>query len=299
MTQPPLSALLTMALLSACSPELRNTQPDVHGHRGCRGLLPENTIDGFKKAAELGCDHIELDVVLSGDGQVIVSHEPWLNPAICLGPEGEVLSEEQGRALNLHRMTVAEIQRCDCGSLEQERFPEQDTRRSVKPTLRAVVEAVDEHALLSGGPSPSYNIEIKSDPAWYGIYQPEPEAYARQVVATIDSLGISERCIVQSFDPAILEAVHADRSDILLALLVENSDDLQTNLERLSFKPAIYSPYYKLANDELLTALRSMDIGLVVWTVNEPADIQRMVELGVDGIISDYPDRVIARREGR
>lgn len=288
-----------MALLSACSPELRNTQPEVHGHRGCRGLLPENTIDGFKKAAELGCDHLELDVVLSGDGQVIVSHEPWLNAAICLGPEGEELTEEQGRSFNLHRMGVDEIQRCDCGSLEQERFPEQDTRRSVKPTLRAVVEAVDEHALLTGVPNPSYNIEIKSDPAWYGIYQPQPAPYASQVIATIDSLGISERCIVQSFDPAILEAVHAERPDLTLALLVENTDDLRTNLARLSFKPAIYSPYFKLANDDLLTALRSMDIELVVWTVNEPADIQQMVKLGVDGIISDYPDRVIAALEGR
>ncbi|MCU0318786.1 MAG: glycerophosphodiester phosphodiesterase [Flavobacteriales bacterium] len=299
MTQPLLPALLTMALLSACSPELRNTQPEVHGHRGCRGLLPENTIDGFKKAAEMGCDHLELDVVLSGDGQVIVSHEPWLNAAICLGPEGEELTEEQGRSFNLHRMRVDEIQRCDCGSLEQERFPEQDTRRSVKPTLRAVVEAVDEHALLTGVPNPSYNIEIKSDPAWYGIYQPQPAPYASQVIATIDSLGISERCIVQSFDPAILEAVHAERPDLTLALLVENTDDLRTNLARLSFKPAIYSPYFKLANDDLLTALRSMDIELVVWTVNEPADIQQMVKLGVDGIISDYPDRVIAALEGR
>lgn len=299
MTNAHLSALLTMALLSACSPELRNTQPEVHGHRGCRGLLPENTIDGFKKAAELGCDHIELDVVLSGDGQVIVSHEPWLNPAICLDPEGEPLSDEQGRAFNLYRMTVAEIQRCDCGSLEQERFPDQDTRRSVKPTLRAVVEAVDEHALLSGVPNPSYNIEIKSDPAWYGTYQPQPVAYASHVIATIDSLGISERCIVQSFDPAMLEAVHAQRPDLTLALLVENTDDLRTNLGRLSFKPAIYSPYYKLASDELLQALRAMDIALVVWTVNDPADIQRMVTLGVDGIISDYPDRVIGLLEGR
>lgn len=299
MTNPIIPALLLMALLSACSPELRNTQPEVHGHRGCRGLLPENTIDGFKKAAELGCDHLELDVVLSGDGQVIVSHEPWLNPAICLGPEGDALSNEQGRAFNLHRMTVAEIQRCDCGSLEQERFPDQDTRRSVKPTLRAVVEAVDEHALLSGVPNPSYNIEIKSDPAWYGTYQPEPAVYARHVLATIDSLGINERCIVQSFDPAILEAVHAERPEITLALLVENTDDLRTNLGRLSFKPAIYSPYFELATDELLRDIRQADMELVVWTVNEEDDINRMVELGVDGIISDYPDRVIRLLEAR
>jgi len=293
MTTPIHPALLLMALLSACSPPLRNTQPEVHGHRGCRGLLPENSIEGFKKAAELGCDHLELDVVLSADGQVIVSHEPWMNPTICLGPDGDALTEGLGRRLNIHHMTVEEIQRCDCGSVKQERFPEQDILRTVKPTLREVVEAVDEHALLSGVPNPSYNIEIKSDPAWYGTYQPMPTDYVRQVLATIDSLGISERCLIQSFDPAILEAAHVERNDLPLALLVENNDGLQANLDRLSFKPTTYSPNFKLVDRMLLEDLRRADMELVVWTVNEPGDIQRMIELGVDGIISDYPDRVI------
>jgi len=299
MTTPLPAALLLMALLPACSPPLRNTQPEVHGHRGCRGLLPENSIEGFRKAAELGCDHLELDVVLSGDGQVIVSHEPWMDPAICLGPDGDALTEELGRALNIHHMTVEEIQRCDCGSVKQERFPEQEIRRTVKPTLREVVEAVDEHALLSGVPNPSYNIEIKSDPAWYGTYQPGPADYVRQVLATIDSLGISERCLLQSFDPAILEALHTERNDLPLALLVENSDGLQANLDRLSFKPTTYSPHFKLVNSTLLEDLRNADMELVVWTVNEPSDIQRMIELGVDGIISDYPDRVIGMLASR
>jgi glycerophosphoryl diester phosphodiesterase len=299
MMTPNLPALLLMALLSACSPPLRNSQPEVHGHRGCRGLLPENSIEGFRKAAELGCDHLELDVVLSGDGQVIVSHEPWMNPAICFGPDGDPLTEEHGRALNIHHMTVEEIQRCDCGSVKQERFPAQAVHRTVKPTLREVVEAVDEHALLSGVPNPSYNIEIKSDPAWYGTYQPEPTIYVRRVLATIDSLGISERCLIQSFDPAILEAVHAERSDQPLSLLVENSDGSQANLDRLSFKPAAYSPHFKLVDEALLKKLRLADIELVVWTVNEPDDIQRMIELGVDGIISDYPDRVIGMLASR
>jgi glycerophosphoryl diester phosphodiesterase len=288
-----------MALLSACSPPLRNMQPEVHGHRGCRGLLPENSIEGFRKATELGCDHLELDVVLSGDGQVIVSHEPWMNPAICLGPDGDPLTEELGRALNIHHMTVEEIQRCDCGSLRQDRFPDQEPMRTVKPTLREVVEAVDEHALLSGSPNPSYNIEIKSDPAWYGLYQPEPRNYVRHVLSTIDSLGIDERCLIQSFDPAILEAVHAERADHPVALLVENTDGPQANLDRLSFRPTIYSPRYTLADEELLKYLRLAEVELVVWTVNEPDDIQRMIELGVDGIISDYPDRVIGMLASR
>lgn len=295
------SELLATALLlttTACM-TTSNPLPDVHGHRGCRGLLPENSIAAFRKAVELGCDVIELDVVLSGDGQVIVSHEPWMNAAICLGPDEEPLTEEQGRAFNLYRMTVSEIQRFDCGSLEQERFPDQDQRRAVKPTLREVVEIVDEHALMNGAASPSFNIEIKSDPDWYGIYQPQPADYARAVIATIDSLGLAERCIVQSFDPAVLEVVHAERPDLTLAFLVENGDGLEKNLARLSFSPAIYSPSFELVDEALLKELRKRDIELVVWTVNEEVDIRRMLDLGVDGIITDHPERALRLRDER
>jgi glycerophosphoryl diester phosphodiesterase len=290
---------LSTALLPACMPPQRNDRPEVHGHRGCRGLLPENSIDGFKKAVELGCDQLELDVVLSADGQVVVSHEPWMHATICQLPDGRSIAPEQAMELNLFRMTLAEIQRYDCGSLPHPDFPDQDLRRSVKPSLMQVVEAADEHALLSGNVSPGYNIEIKSDPALYDTHQPRPAAFVAAVIATIDSLGISERCQLQSFDPAILEAVHLQRPDLRVALLVENADDLATNLGRLSFAPQAYSPAFELATPQLLAALRAKDIELVVWTVNEPQDIERMIDLGVDGIISDHPERVIAALEAR
>ena len=114
------------------------------------------------------------------------------------------------------------------------------------------------------------------------------------MIETIDSLGISGRVIVQSFDPAILEAMHVERPDLTLALLVENEDGLKKNLKRLSFKPDIYSPRYRLADRDLLEKLREEGIELVVWTVNDKKDIKRMIELGVDGIISDYPERVLS-----
>lgn len=278
---------------------MENLHPDIHGHRGCRGLLPENTIPGFKKAAELGSDVLELDVVLSADDEVIVSHEPWMSSRICLDPEKRPIGLDQERALNIYRMTVAQIQAYDCGSIEHPRFPDQEQVSSFKPTLRQVVEETDEFALFAGLVNPSYNIEIKSDPEWYGTYQPEPEAYARRIIKEVDDLGITSRCIIQSFDPAILEVVHAERPDIVLAFLVENSDGLKKNLKRLSFKPHIYSPYFELVDKKVLEKLREADIELVVWTVNEKKDIKRMLQLGVDGIISDYPDRVVKELEGR
>lgn len=291
----PIVAAITMALVSCQT--MRNLHPDVHGHRGCRGHLPENSIPGFLRALELGCDFLELDVVISGDGQVIVSHEPWMSETICTDVLGDSLDHDAARRLNLYHMSAEEIRRHDCGSRGQERFPEQRLMPVHKPTLREVVEAADEHALLNGFASPSYNIEIKSDPAWYGIMQPRPEPYADLVIATIDDLGIASRCLVQSFDPAILEAVHAQRSDIPLAFLVENKESLKKNLERLSFQPDVYSPWYGTVTQKMLEKLREKGIELVVWTVNEPKDIRRMLELGVDGIISDYPDRVVRELE--
>lgn len=285
------AALIAMAF-TACTP-MENPHPDVHGHRGCRGLLPENSIPAFLRAVDIGSDVLELDVVLTGDDQVLVSHEPWMSSTLCITPGDERIPLDQERALNLYRMTVAQIQAYDCGSLEQSDFPEQESMAVYKPTLRQVVEAVDEHTLLAGMVAPVFNVEIKSDPAWYGTYQPEPLAYAKRVIQEIDDLGITNRCIVQSFDLAILEAVHAERPDLILALLVENEDGVKKNLKRLTFTPNIYSPRFDLLVEKDLEKLREANIELVVWTVNSKKDIRRMLDLGVDGIISDYPNRVV------
>jgi glycerophosphoryl diester phosphodiesterase len=281
-------------LLGACTPmNTTNDPPEVHGHRGCRGLLPENTVPAFLRATELGCDRLEMDVVVTGDGQVLVSHEPWLEHRICLDPDGRPITAATERSFNLYRMTVAEVQRCDCGSLGHPDHADQEAMRAVKPTLAQVVEAVEEHALMNGLHTPGYNIEIKSDPALYGTFQPPPEELARLVLDALDGLGITDLSIVQSFDPAVLEAVHAIEPDVVLALLVEDAAGLETQLSRLSFTPSIYSPYHALVDRALVDALAARDIRLVVWTVNEEEDIRRMLSLGVDGIISDHPERVL------
>ena len=290
--------ILAALLLTTCTP-MENPHPEVHGHRGCRGLLPENTIPAFLKATELGCHAMELDVVLSGDDEVIVSHEPWMSATICQDPDGEPVDPDDEHRLNLYRMTVAEIQAYDCGSRRHPKFPDQEEVPAYKPTLRQVVEATDLHALYHGLTSPSYNVEIKSDPAWYDTYQPRPAVYAKRLSREIDDLGIAGRCMLQSFDPAILEAIHADRPELPLALLVEKTGGLEHDLARLTFKPSIYSPHFSLVDASLLKALRGMDIDLIVWTVNDPVDIRRMLALGVDGIISDHPERVFEAMEAR
>ena len=292
MRDPGLAAGL-LCLCFACDMPGSNDRPDVHGHRGCRGLMPENTLPGFLQALDLGCDWLELDVVIAGDGSVIVSHEPWMSAEICLDRNGRPFQAEHERLLNIHRMTLADMALFDCGTKPHPGFPDQEHFAATKPTLDSVVKACEDHATENGLPEPRYSVEIKSDPALYGEFQPLPAPFVRSVMARITELGIEDRCILQSFDPSVLQEVARTSPGTRIALLVDNHDGLEKNLQRLGFEPAIYSPMFELVDKELVRALQARNIELVVWTVNRKKDIRRMVDLGVDGIISDYPDRVI------
>jgi len=285
-------ALAAALLLGSCGQEHMNA-PEVQGHRGCRGLMPENTIPAFTKAVELGCTWLELDVVLTGDGEVLVSHEPWMDHRICRTSNGDSITPGIERSFNIFRMSLAEVQAFDCGSAEHPDFPEQEHQRLHKPTLREVVEAVDEFAAESGLGTISFNIEIKSEPALYGAFQPEPAPFAQAVLAVVEELHLGDRCIIQSFDPAVLEAVHATDPSLRLALLVENTEGLDANLKRLSFTPSIYSPSFELIDKAAVDRLHDRDMEVAVWTVNEEADMRRMAALGVDAIITDFPDRAL------
>lgn len=293
------TALLPVCIGLGCTNTDPDVRPEVHGHRGCRGLLPENTVPAFLKAAELGCDWLEMDVVVTGDGAVLVSHEPWMEHRICRTGEGGPITAQQERAFNIYRMSLAEVQDFDCGSARHPDFPDQRNSDLHKPTLAEVVEAVENEAMVNGWGLQNYNIEIKSEPSLYDVYQPRPQPFAERVLAAIDSLGIDGQCVIQSFDPAVLEAVHTLSPDMPTALLVDNTAGLEANLQRLSFVPTYYSADLPLVDAALVTALRARGILPLVWTVNEPRDMERMIALGVNGIITDRPDRLIALEEGR
>lgn len=132
----------------------------VHGHRGCAGPFPANTVPAFLEATAAGCHWLEMDVVITGDNHVLVSHEPWMDQASCLGPDGQGISEAEGRALNIFRMPLAEVQRY---AVIVAGAPQ--GHRAHKPALGEVVEAVRDFAQAEGIPVPGFNIEVKSDPA--------------------------------------------------------------------------------------------------------------------------------------
>lgn len=293
MPSPPRLPALLLWLCFACNMPGSRIPPEVHGHRGCRALLPENTVPAFLKAMELGCDWLELDVVINADGAVVVSHEPWMDHSKCLDRDGRSIDPARERDLNILRMTTAEMRLYDCGSLEDPDHPERETMAARKPLLSEVVEACDALAAEEAMPPAHFNIEIKSDPTLYGTHQPEAVPLARTVMRAVDSLGLTDRCIIQSFDPAVLEEVHRIEPSTRIALLVDNDDPLAANLARLSFEPAIYGAAFQRVDDALVAALRERDIELAVWTVNTVEDLRRMIQLGVDAIITDHPDRLI------
>ena len=266
---------------------------DIQGHRGCRGLLPENSIEGFIKAVELGVTTLEMDVVISKDDQVVVSHETYMSAEICLDSLGREIGKEKAEEYNIYQMTYEQIRLFDCGSRVHSRFPEQQNIKTRKPLLAEVIDSVEQYVAANQLKKVFYNIEIKSNPGRDGIYHPQPEKFAQLVLALITDKEIKTRTNIQSFDVRSLQEARKQAPDITLALLIGNQLSARENIETLGFKPDIYSPNYELINDELIQYLKQEEIKLIPWTINEKADMQRIIDIGVDGIITDYPDRAM------
>lgn len=272
---------------------------DWQGHRGARGLLPENTIPSMLKALEYPVTTLECDLAVTRDSQLVLSHEPWMSAEICSHPDGRPVSEEEAEELLIFQMSLAEVQSFDCGKRGHPRFTRQVAMPSIKPTLSQMVESVDAYCVKNSLPQPRFNIEIKSEPEWYGARCPEPGTFARLVLQNLDRLGITERTCVQSFDPQVLNALHAQNPAVITAFLVENTDGVEANLKRLSFVPTIYSPDYKLLQGDIVTLLHNKSMKVIPWTVNTAESMQVLLQWGVDGIITDYPDLIPALKSAR
>lgn len=267
--------------------------PLVIGHRGARGLYPENTQRGFETALALGVDELELDLVVSGDGQLIVSHEAWLNPDICSDAAGRPIEPNTREHYNLYRMPYAEIAQFDCGRRGHPDFPHQEKRPSVKPLFTELLDALNTFASAQHLAPPNYLIEIKCGEDPDGLFNPPPDEFAQQVYRLLQSKNQLRQCRLQSFDPRVLNALYRLDNNLKLALLVENSLDLQRDLARLNFQPQAYSPDHTLLEPSIVSACHALGMRVIPWTVNEPGDMDRLIAIGVDGLITDYPDRLL------
>ncbi len=287
------SAILLLIMSAAVFPQ-RPRPVSIEGHRGARGHAPENTIPSFKKALLLGADTLELDVVVSKDGKVVVSHEAWFSSAISLDKDGKRIAADKQRENNIYKMAYDEVKQFDVGSIGNKDFPMQEKMKAVKPLLSDVFNEISKFVKQQKIAAPRYNIEIKTEgPDGDGLYHPSPEVFATLVYNEIKTGKMLKSVIVQSFDVRPLQEMRKISKDVPLALLVSNKDGVAKNLEKLGFAPDTYSPHYSLVDASMVEACRTRGIRVVPWTVNEIADLERMKTFDIDGIITDYPDRAV------
>lgn len=284
---------------------------DLQGHRGARGLAPENTLPAFARALAIGVTTLELDCGVTRDGVVVVSHNRALDPTITRGPDGEWLPDSPLiSALDAATLARFDVGRIRPGSDYARRFPEQVGMDGVRiPRLAEVFEL----AHRAGNRTVRFNIETKIDPA-----RPEetvgPQAFARALIAVAREHGVANRTIVQSFDWRTLRIVQAEAPEIATAYLTiqqPGEDNIRAGDEGSPWTAgmryrdhgsvprmvkaaggAIWSPYYRDLTAALLDESHRLGLKVIAWTVNDRGELDRLIGLGVDGIISDFPDRL-------
>jgi glycerophosphoryl diester phosphodiesterase len=249
----------------------------VHGHRGARAIYPENTIPAFEYAIKIGADVLEMDVAVTKDNVLVISHDPHINPEICKGPHPGVA---------IHELTLAELREYDCGALKNPHFPKQ------QPVPGTRIPTLDDVLSLSRGNSVQFNIETKSFPD-HPELTPPPDVFARMLLDVIRKHQLDSRVIVQSFDFRTLHATKRLAPNIRLSALWEGDARPFVNIAH-DGEAGIISPLFKLVTPQQVKSAHDAKIQVVPWTADTPADWQMLIDAGVDAIITDDPAALIA-----
>jgi len=265
---------------------------DTQAHRGGRGLMPENTIPAMLNALGFGVITLEMDVVITKDKKVVLSHEPFFNHEIATKPNGSLVTEAEEKSLNIFQMNYDEVKKFDVGLRPHPRFKQQEKLAAVKPLLSDVFEAVKNQMINSKRPYPFFNIETKCQPATDNLYHPEPAEFVDLLMKIIKEKGMEKYVLIQSFDFRTLQYLHKNYPSIATAMLIEDADKstFDDQLKKIGFTANVYSPHYLLVNEELIKKCHQNKMRIIPWTVNEKKEMERLKALGVDGIISDYPN---------
>ena len=249
----------------------------VHGHRGARARRPENTLPAFEYAISQGVDALEMDMAVTKDNVIVISHDPILRPPVCTGPEDHAV---------IHTLTLAQVRQWDCGAVRNPAFATQ------QPVPGTRVPTLDDVFRLATRGTFDYNIETKSFPD-HPEYTPPPDEFARMVLAKIREYHIERRIILQSFDFRTLVAMRKLAPEIRLSALTESDPRDFTAIAKDAANAEIVSPNFRLVTPEKVAAAHAAGIQVVPWTANTPADWQRLIDAHVDAIISDDPAELI------
>lgn len=297
-------ALLLAGVLTA----LPGLAFDLQGHRGARGLLPENTVAAFQRALQEGADTLELDVMLTADGVAVVSHDPALHPDLTRDAGGHWLDSTGPliRSLSLERLRTYDLGRVKPGSRTARDFPSQQPADGQRmPTLKEV--------LALGGPQTRFNVEIKLDPRVPEQFAPL-ETLVDTVVRVIGEAGVGPRVLVQGFNWNVLQRVQRVAPQLATSYLTIQQPNANTvanaawmagfSLAAQGSVPKMvkaaggrwWAPHFRDVTAESVREAQALGLKVAVWTVNDPAVMQQMLALGVDALITDYPDRARALR---
>jgi glycerophosphoryl diester phosphodiesterase len=212
-----------------------------------------------------------------------------MNHEICSKPDGSAVEKKEEKQFNLYKMNSTEIKSFDCGKRGHPRFPGQNPMAATKPLLSEVVEALQKSAHAF----PFLNIEIKTEgKRGDNLYHPEPMAFVNIVLQEIDRLKITDKVSLQSFDVRILQEIKSLRVGMPVSFLVENMRGLSWNLKKLGFVPDTYSCHYKLLSKRTVEKCHKLNMKMIPWTVNNVKDMEKLIKMGVDGIITDYPNLI-------
>ena len=301
--KPPIILLICTFFLSVCTPKMNSKNIhntpldgsgsfDKQGHRGCRGLMPENTIPAMLHALDLGVNTLEMDVVFTKDGKAILSHEPFFNHQITTKPDGTYIDEKDETNFNIYKMNYAEVEKYDVGLKPNLAFPRQQLIKAVKPLLSDLIDSVNRYMMTRKKPFPFYNIETKTTRETDNKFHPGPQEFVDNLMKVISAKGIQDHVIIQSFDFRTLQYLHKKYPLIKTAVLVEELDhrSFRKQLDDLGFIPTIYSPAEGLVTDILIKNCHDQKMKIIPWTVNDKDKISELKRMGVDGIITDYPD---------
>jgi glycerophosphoryl diester phosphodiesterase len=285
------------AILALIAP-MTATAFDLQGHRGARGLAPENTLQAFATALSIGVTTLELDTGVTKDGVVVIHHDRRLNPDIARGPDGRWV---EAPAPLIHELSFEELRRYDVGRLRPgskiaEQFPDQQPADGARvPALAELFELVEK----AGNTTVRFSIETKLGPQ-----APEetlaPEPFARAVIGEIRKAGLEERTSIQSFDWRTLQVVEREAPAIATVYLTGRKRDGGSQPKAVHAAGGrIWSPYFVEMDSASVVEARALGLRVIPWTVNEPAAIERVLDLGVDGLITDFPDRARAQMQRR
>ncbi len=292
--------MMTVSIISTTEGSPLAPSLELQGHRGARGLAPENSIPAFNLAYLFEMTTLELDTTLTVDGQLIVYHDTETNPTLCSEPDGRPLDSKP-----VVTLTAERLQSLECGLRAHDRFPEQKRQSAHPPRLAEVVNLEREW-----GATPFYNLEIKTDERHHTAHKKRAiEALAEELNALIsdDPQGstLRQRITVQSFDPEVLELAMTHLPSLRRSVLIEPQIDHSVSPPRVMItdtkaliraaervKASIISPYHEVVTESLIQEAHAEDLKVIPWTVNEPARMQALINMGVDGLISDYPNRL-------